>query len=64
MAWPFLFCQKPMVAASPLPRAIFGGWGVNFTLAEQADEQPAGETSRDHGTITTDLWDNVHVVAD
>src|SRR5438105_15201140 len=40
--WPFLLCQKPIVAASPAPRFFFGGCGVSFTLAEQVDWQPVG----------------------
>src|SRR3569833_74243 len=38
--WPFLLCQKPIVAASPPPRDCLGGCGVSATLAEQLDWQP------------------------
>jgi hypothetical protein len=39
-AWPFLLCQKPIVAVSPAPRLICGGVGVNFTLAPHVEEHP------------------------
>ena len=54
-AWPFLLCQKPIVAVSPPVNVIVGGFGLTGTLAQQVDSQPAAEVT------VTQMWTGLFV---